>query len=238
MNKIAVKLTDIGKRFTLHHEKPTLVENILRKGKKEQFWALKEISLEVENSKKIGVVGPNGSGKTTLLEIISGITTPTTGEVITKGKVASLIELGAGFHPELTGEENILLNGLLTGMTKAEIQKKQREIINFADIGKFIDAPFYTYSSGMALRLGFSIAVYSDPDTLVLDENLSVGDRDFREKSYNKIQEFFAQGKTIIIASHLLDFLKEQCDRVVWIDKGRIRMDGPSRRVIRKYKQA
>lgn len=220
--KIAVELRNVSKKYTLYFEKPTLAENILNWKKKEEFFALKQINLNIKKGESVGFIGPNGSGKTTLLEIIAGITYPTTGIVKTYGKVVSLIDLEAGFHPELTGEENILLNGLLTGMSKEEIKKKMSKIKKFAGIGKFINAPFYTYSSGMRLRLGYSIVVYSDPEILVMDENLAVGDEDFRKRSKEKLHEFIKNGVTIMMASHNLDYLGEICQRLVKLRHGKI----------------
>ena len=235
MNDIAVKLTDVSKKYILHHEKPTLVENVLKGGQNEEFWALEDISLEIKKGERIGIIGPNGSGKTTLLEIIAGITAPTGGTVQTDGKLVSLIELEAGFHPELTGEENIFLNGMLVGMSKQEIKKKLKKIIDFADIGRFIDTPFYTYSEGMKLRLSFSIVAHTDPDIVLLDENMAVGDQEFRTKSYQRIQEFFNKGKTIIIVSHFLDFVEKSCDRVIWLENGSIMEQGKGKEMVKKY---
>lgn len=221
-NNIAVSLTSISKKYTLHHEKPTLVENILKRKKQEEFWALKDINLTINKGEKVGIIGPNGAGKTTLLKIISGITIPTTGYIKTKGKVVSLIELSAGFHADLTGEENIMLNGLLIGMTKNQLKSRLKNIINFANIGNFIDSPFYTYSSGMALRLGFSIAIHANPDILILDEHLSVGDKDFRKKASNKLLKCLQKGKTIVIASHQIDFIKKNTDSACWLKAGKL----------------
>lgn len=236
--KRAVELSKVSKKYTLYHEKPTLAENILNWKKKEKFFALKKISFAIKKGEAVGIIGPNGSGKTTLLEIIAGITVPTEGSVEMIGKVASLIEIDAGFHPELTGEENIYLNGLLVGMTKFEIGLKLNQIIDFADIGQFIDSPFYTYSSGMKLRLGFSIVVHTNLNILILDETLAVGDQNFQKKSFNKIQEFFRSGKTIIIVSHNLNYLKLNCDRVIWLEEGKIKRDGLARKVIQEYKSS
>ena len=235
MNDIAVKLTNVSKKYILRHEKPTLVENVLKIGRNEEFRALEDISLEIKKGERVGIIGPNGSGKTTLLEIIAGITTPTEGKVQTDGKLVSLIELEAGFHPELTGEENIFLNGMLVGMSKQEIKKKLKRIIDFAGIERFIDTPFYTYSEGMKLRLGFSVVINTSPDIVLLDENLAVGDKEFREKSYKKIQEFFKMGVTIIIVSHYLDFLRKNCNRIIWVERGVIKSDGNSREIITHY---
>lgn len=237
MSKFAVKLSNISKKFVVHHEKPTLVENILQRKTKEEFWALRNIQLSIKKGEKVGIIGSNGAGKTTLLKIIAGITTPTAGVLRTQGKVVSLIGLAAGFQPDLTGEENIMLSGLLIGMSKDEIKAKMNEIIKFADIGTFIDASFYTYSSGMALRLGFSIAVQADPDILILDDTLAVGDKDFQKKSFNKIQEFFSQGRTIILVSHQLKFLQQNCDRLIWLYEGRIVKKGKASQIIRMYKK-
>jgi ABC-type polysaccharide/polyol phosphate transport system ATPase subunit len=231
---IAIELSGICKKYILHHEKPTLVENIFRKRRNEEFWALRDIGLTIRKGERVGIIGKNGSGKTTLLEILAGITTPTKGGVETFGKIVSLIELEAGFHPELTGEENIYLNGLLVGMSKSEIDKRLKKIIAFADIGRFIDAPFYTYSEGMKLRLSFSIVTHTNADIVLLDENLSVGDREFSIKSYNKIREFIKEGKTIVIVSHRMDLLKEMCNRIVWMEEGRVKKVG-GRELIGKY---
>lgn len=238
MQDIVIKLTNISKKYVLHHEKPTLVENIFSRKTKEEFWALKKINIVIKKGEKVGIVGHNGSGKTTLLEIISGITVPTTGKIATSGRLATLIELEAGFHPDLTGEENIYFNGLMIGMSKNEIRANFKKIISFADIGVFIDAPMYTYSEGMKLKLGFSIMVHANPDILVLDENMAVGDRSFHNKSYSKIEEFIEQNKTIIVVTHYLEFLKKKCDRVIWLKEGKIIRDGGMRKVIKEYEQS
>ena len=182
----------------------------------------------------MGIIGRNGSGKTTILKIIAGITTPTRGAVAVHGRVVSLIELDAGFHPEFSGLENIYLNGLVIGMSKAEIDRNLQKIVKFSGLGKFIDTPQYTYSSGMSLRLGFSIAAHADPDILILDEGIAVGDEKFRKKSLAKINQFAKQGKTIVIVSHWLDYLKENCERIIWLEEGKITYDGDTS-VIDKY---
>ena len=199
-NQIAIKLTGVSKLYTIHHEKPTLVEKMV-KGREERFLALNDVSLTIKKGEKIGIIGPNGSGKTTLLKIIAGITTPTSGMIETHGKIVSLIDLEAGFHPDLTGEQNIYLNGMLLGMSKKEIRKMFNAIIRFADIGKFIDAPLFMYSSGMKLRLGFAVAVHANPDILILDEGFSVGDKKFQEKCNEKIDQLFRIKKTITESS-------------------------------------
>jgi ABC-type polysaccharide/polyol phosphate transport system ATPase subunit len=224
-NDIAIELKNITKEYIIHHEKPTLVEKFY-KGRDEKFIALNNISLTIKKGERVGIIGPNGSGKTTLLKIIVGITTSTQGAVHTYGKVVSLIDLEAGFHPDLTGYQNIFLNGMLLGMKKREIEKKLHTIIEFADIRQFIDAPMFTYSSGMALRLGFAVAVHADPDILILDENLTVGDRFFQQKAKKKLDELFSRQKTFIIVSHIPQLLQQYCKRFVIINNGTILQDG------------
>lgn len=216
--EVAIRLTGVTKQYILHHEKPTFSEKILKPKKKEIFTALNDINLTIYKGEKVGIIGPNGAGKTTLLKIISGITTPNSGKVETFGRIVSLIDLEAGFHPDLSGEENVFLNGLVVGMTKKEIQDKFQSILDFADIGKFIDAPLYTYSAGMKLRLGFAVAVHADPDILVLDEGFVAGDQNFQEKSSKKIEEFFQSGKTVLIVSHWLEYLEKVCQNFIYID--------------------
>lgn len=235
MNTIAIKLTHVSKEYIIHHEKPTLVEKFY-KGRNEKFWALKDINLTIRKGERVGIIGPNGSGKTTLLKIIAGITTPTSGAVETNGRIVSLIDIEAGFHPDLTGYQNIYLNGMLLGMTKQEITKKLHTIIQFANIKQFIDAPLFTYSSGMKLRLGFSVAVHADPDILILDEGLNVGDEYFQKKAFAKIESFFKQNKTIITVTHYMEFIQKYCDRIILLKEGQLLCDGgPS--IVAYYKK-
>lgn len=217
-NDVVISLSDISKKYIITHEKPTLVEDvsrILRFQKKEEYWALQNVNLKIYKGEKVGFYGPNGVGKTTLLKIIAGISAPTSGKVKTKGKIVSLISLDAGFHPDLTGQENIFLNGLIIGMSKAEIEAKFKQIIDFAGIGDFITAPLYTYSSGMRLRLGFSIAIHSQPDILLLDEIISMGDESFRKKTSSLMKKMFANGATLLLVSHQLEYLEANCDRLI-----------------------
>jgi ABC-type polysaccharide/polyol phosphate transport system ATPase subunit len=236
-NNLAVKLVNISKIYQLHHEKPTLIENIFRKNSREKFVALNNVNLEIEKGDKVGIIGPNGSGKTTLLKIISGIATPNQGKVQTWGKLVSLIDLSAGFHPELTGIENVYQNAMLLGMNRMETKNKLREIADFADIGGFFDAPMYTYSDGMKLRLGFSVAIAAEPDVLILDEGVAVGDENFQKKSSDKIEEFFKQRKTVIVVSHWLAYVGKNCQRVIWMEDSKIKMIGGADRVIRMYQR-
>lgn len=236
MNKnvpIAIQLTSVSKKYEIYHEKPTLVEKFV-KGNNETFWALKNVNLTIKQGEKIGIIGLNGSGKTTLLKLMAGITIPTTGTIQTFGRVVSLIELGAGFHSDLTGFQNIYINAMLLGLQKKEIDSKLSDIIAFADLKQFIDAPLFTYSNGMALRLGFSIAVHADPDILLLDENLSAGDSNFQKKSRNKLKEFFRKEKTIIVVTHHLDFVAATCQRILHIQNGSLIHDG-GKKVLTQY---
>ncbi len=223
---IAIKITNVEKDYSVKTEKPTFVEILLNRKDTTKYTALKDINLEIKKGEKLGIIGANGAGKTTLLKIIVGIATPKKGQVEVIGKVVSLINLMAGFHPEMSGLENIKLNGLLIGMSAKEIEEKNKRIIRFADIGKYIYAPLHTYSSGMKLRLGFSIAIHSNPDILVLDESISAGDEEFRNKVNKRIQDLFKKNKTIIVVSHWLNFLKENCNRIIWMEKGKIKKDG------------
>ncbi len=234
----AISLQKVNKEYILHHEKPTFVENIIKRGYQEKFVAINNLNLEIAQGEKVGIIGANGAGKTTILKLIAGITSPTSGKVSINGKVVSLIDVAAGFHPDLTGEENIFLNGLLIGMSKDEIQQKFDEIVSFADIGKFIDSPLYTYSAGMNLRLGFSIAIHSDPDILLLDEGVVAGDAEFTIKITERIDQFLKSGRTVIIASHWLEYLKRNCKRFFWIEGGLIKEDGGLEVIDRYEKKA
>jgi len=233
---LAIKVKNVTKTYVLRHEKPTLIENLLYKSKNETHVALKNISFSVQEGDRLGIIGSNGSGKTTLLKLIAGITKQQKGSIKVNGKIVSLIDLSAGFHPDLTGEENIYLNGLVIGMNRKEIAEKKQSIIKFADIGKFIDAPLYTYSSGMQLRLGFSVAIHSSPDLLLLDEGFAVGDENFRLKANKKILEFKKQAKTLIMVSHWLEELERNCNKILWLEEGKIKAYGSKKTILDKYK--
>jgi ABC-type polysaccharide/polyol phosphate transport system ATPase subunit len=222
---VAIQLTNISKQYTIHHEKPTLMEKIY-KGKNEKFWALQNINLTIKKGERVGIIGPNGSGKTTLLKIITGITTPTTGIVITHGKIISLIDLEAGFHSDLTGIQNIYLNGMLLGMTNMDIEKIVPDIIAFAEIRQFIDVPLFTYSEGMKLRLGFSIAIHAKPNILILDENLGVGDETFLKKSISIINSMMFKGVTLVITTHSPRVIQKYAARLILLRHGQIEKEG------------
>ena len=189
--------------------------------RKDEFWAVQDVSFEVKQGEVLGIIGPNGSGKTTLLKMINGIFMPDKGKIEVNGRVGALIEVGAGFHPLLTGRENIYVNGAILGMSKKEIDKKFDEIVEFADIGDFLDTPVKYYSSGMFVRLGFAVAVHCDPDILLVDEVLAVGDLSFSLKCHRKMSEFRQKGKTVVLVSHNMQAIRNICEKVVWLDGGK-----------------
>lgn len=204
----------------------------LRKG---EFWSLTDVSFKLKKGEGLGIIGQNGSGKSTLLRLINGIFPPDKGKISVRGKIGALIAVGAGFHPHLTGRENIYLNGTILGMTRQEVEKKFDRIIDFADIGDFIDAPVSTYSSGMSVRLGFSIAIHSEPEILLADEILAVGDLSFALKCYRKISEFRRGGGSILLVSHSIQLIRNSSNSVLWLDKGNVVAYGPTQEVCDKY---
>ena len=220
-DETAIELRDVTKIYFVHHEKPTFAERILH-GNYEKFCAVNKLSLTIKKGERVGLIGPNGSGKTTLLKLITGISTPTSGTISTSGKIVSLIDLEAGFHPDMTGIQNIFLSGMLIGMSRNDIEKNLQKIIKFAGIGRFIDTSVFTYSSGMKLRLGFAIAAYSNPTIIAIDENVSVGDYKFRKKIWRWIDSFIKKGHTLILASHEMSIINSLCTRIVKLDKGMI----------------
>ena len=224
----AIKVQDLTKTFRLSHERSGSLKALalaFRRTKTEDLYALKGINFSVRAGETLAVIGKNGSGKSTLLGIMSRVYRPTSGIVTMNGRVSSLLELGAGFHHELTGIENIYLNGSILGMRRREIDKCLDHIISFAELEPFIDAPIRTYSSGMIMRLGFSIAIQVDPDILLVDEVLAVGDENFQQKCYTKVRELQSLGKTIVFVSHDLQAVKEVATRAIWLDSGEIRAD-------------
>ena len=210
----------------------------LRRKKEETFWALKDVSLEVKEGEVLGLIGRNGAGKTTLLKILSRITRPTTGWAEIHGRVGSLLEVGTGFHPELTGRENTFLSGAILGMGKAEIERKFDEIVAFAELEKFIDTPVKHYSSGMYVRLAFAVAAHLEPEILLVDEVLAVGDINFQKKCLGKMGDVARAGRTVVLVSHQLNQIRRLCQRVVWIDDGSVRQDGPTHEVVSAYESA
>jgi ABC-type polysaccharide/polyol phosphate transport system ATPase subunit len=234
----ALNIQGLWKGYRIYYEKILLKElfwNLPLKKYKEYFWALKDISFSIDKGETLGIIGRNGSGKTTLLRCLCGISKPTKGSIHSCGKTVGLLELGAGFQPDLTGRENIYLNGLLLGLNKSQISSCLNSIIEFADIGKFINAPLRTYSAGMYLRLGFAIAVQVDPDILLIDEVLAVGDEAFQEKCFDKIREFRKKNKTIIIVSHNMNAIDKLCYKAIFLKNGQIYKQGATHKVIRCY---
>src|SRR3989442_8652813 len=201
----------------------------------ETFPALKDVSFSVPKGSTYGVIGRNGSGKSTALKLVAGITKPTSGAVRVEGRISALIELGAGFHPEISGRENVFINGIMLGLSKRQIQERFNEIVDFAELREFIDAPVKTYSSGMYMRLGFAVAIHVDPDVLLVDEVLAVGDEGFTHKCLDKFSELRRRGKTILLVTHSLSLVERFCDTAVWLDAGHVRAHGDPRRVIDEY---
>lgn len=258
MNNISIRVKDIGKQYHIGVKKEkygSLREKItnafatpfrrvskLLRGQAtgaadldEVFWALEDVSFEVKRGEVVGIIGRNGAGKSTLLKILARITEPNKGFAEIYGRVGSLLEVGTGFHPELTGRENVYLNGAILGMKKSEIESKFDEIVDFSDVEKFIDTPIKHYSSGMNLRLAFAVAAHLEPEILLMDEVLAVGDASFQRKCLNKMESVGKQGRTVIFVSHNLPAVARLCERTILIDKGRVALDGPTHQVLGKY---
>jgi lipopolysaccharide transport system ATP-binding protein len=219
--------------------KSALVGRSLASGLKpeESIAALETVDFAVHSGEAFGVIGGNGSGKSTLLKLVAGMLKPTTGRITVAGRVAALIELGAGFHPEISGRENVFINGAVLGLSRKQIERRYADIVEFSGLGDFMEEPVKNYSSGMYVRLGFAVAVNTDPDVLLVDEVLAVGDEAFAHRCLRRIEEFLAAGKTLLLVSHSLDLVEGVCDRVLWLDNGRQRLTGEPRRVIDAYRQ-
>lgn len=239
----AIRLEKVSVRYTAPNERVgTFKEYIIRslQGKihHESFWALHDVDLTVYQGEAFGLIGHNGAGKSTLLKLIARVLRPTSGRVWVRGRVAPLLEIGAGFHPELSGRENVYLNGAMLGFTRKEMEKKFDGIVEFAEIANFIEAPIRTYSSGMWARLGFAVATDVDPDILIVDETLSVGDEEFQRKSSTRIQSIREQGATILLVSHNMTLIEQMCKRAAWLDHGRVQIVGNVNDVIKAYRQS
>src|SRR5512143_1054371 len=234
-------VTKIYRRYAHRHQFTTLKSALLGGTltsdlrPDETFAAVRDVSFQVPSGCTFGVVGRNGSGKSTVLKLVAGITKPTEGRVRVDGRISALIELGAGFHPEISGRENVFINGIMLGLTKREIASRFDEIVEFADLRDFIDAPVKTYSSGMYVRLGFAVAIHVNPDVLLVDEVLAVGDEAFTHKCLDKFAEFRRRGKTILLVTHSLSLVERFCDEALWLDHGRARATGDPRRVVSSY---
>ncbi|MBO6195685.1 MAG: ABC transporter ATP-binding protein [Bacilli bacterium] len=237
-NEYAIRIRNLKKDFKLNSDKArTLKEKILfsKRNKVERITILKDIDLDIKRGETVALIGTNGSGKSTLLKLMTRIIYPTKGTVKTYGKLTSLLELGAGFHPDFTGRENIYFNAAIFGLTKQEIEKRIDQIIEFAELGEFIDNPVRTYSSGMYMRLAFSIAINVDAEILLIDEILAVGDQHFQDKCFAKLKELKESDKTIVIVTHSLEQVKKLCNRAIWIKDGKVEMDDIPEKVVEKY---
>lgn len=237
-NNVAIQVKEMSKDFKIYYDKPsTLKERLVfwNKSKKEIRTVLDNINIEINKGETVALIGTNGSGKSTLLKLMTKIIYPSKGVVLTNGKLTSLLELGAGFHPDFTGRENIYFNASIFGLTKAEIDNRLDEIIAFSELGEYIDNPVRTYSSGMYMRLAFSVAINVDADILLIDEILSVGDQHFQDKCFEKLYQLKASDKTIVIVTHSLDSVKNLCNRAIWIYDGKVRIDGNPNQVIDEY---
>lgn len=242
MNSNAIiKIEGISKRYQIGTKEPyyslrdSFVNAFKKKKPKEEFWALKDINFEVQQGEMVGIIGRNGAGKSTLLKILSRITPPTKGKITMHGRVASLLEVGTGFNPELTGRENIYLNGAILGMTKKEISRKFDEIVAFSEIEKFLDTPVKRYSSGMYVRLAFAVAAHLEPEILIVDEVLAVGDAQFQKKCLGKMGEVAKGGRTVLFVSHNMGAIEQLCKKCVWIENGKIKDTGDTYSITEKY---
>src|ERR1700677_542661 len=255
MSDFTIKAEGLGKKYFLRHQaagrqyvalRDVLTEkakSLFSPGKGargnrntiEEFWALKDVSFEIKQGEAVGIIGRNGAGKSTLLKLLSRITEPTKGRIRLRGRVASLLEVGTGFHPELTGRENIFLNGAVLGMARAEIKKKFDEIVAFAEVEKFLDTPVKRYSSGMYMRLAFAVAAHLEPEILIIDEVLAVGDATFQKKCLGRMREVSTQGRTVLFVSHNMGAITTLCQKAYWLDRGKLVGGGPVREVVDNY---
>ena len=238
MGTPAVTVDGVWKNFRLYQEKNQHLKSTLLRGRRaryEEFWALKGIDFEIQHGESFGIIGSNGSGKSTLLKCLAGILTPDKGCITHDGRVVALLELGAGFHPELSGRENVYLNGAILGMSRGDIDRSFDEIVEFSGLERFIDTPVKNYSSGMVVRLGFAVATNVDPEILVIDEVLAVGDASFQQRCYERIESFRQDGRTIILVSHGLAQITQLCSKAAWIEKGDLKKVGPALEVVSDY---
>ena len=238
MNDVAIKVNQLSKVYKLYNKPVDRLKesiNILKKKYHKDFYALDDISFEVKKGETIGIIGKNGSGKSTLLKIITGVLNPTSGNIDVNGKIAALLELGAGFNPQFTGLENIYLNGTIMGYSKGEMDKKISQIVEFADIGEFINQPVKTYSSGMFVRLAFSVAINVEPDILIVDEALAVGDMAFQAKCISKMKSLMEKGVTVLFVTHDIATIKKMCTRCVYLSSGKIKSIGPAADIADQY---
>ncbi|MGQ9503164.1 MAG: ABC transporter ATP-binding protein, partial [Anaerolineae bacterium] len=238
----AIRFDHVSRRFVLHHHRVRSFQELVIRllhgqgnGRREVFWALSDVSFEVKRGEMVALVGPNGAGKSTVLKLISRIIDPTSGRIVVNGRVGALLELGTGFHPDLTGRENIFLNGAILGLRREEINRRLDDIIAFAEMERFIDVPVKHYSSGMYVRLGFSVAVHTEPDILLVDEVLAVGDAAFQRRCLERIDQMRANGTTIMFVSHDLNAVRRLCQRAIWLERGCLVADGAPEAVVGEY---
>jgi ABC-2 type transport system ATP-binding protein len=234
----SVEIRNVSKKFRLYKEKPSSLKArlISSRARAEDFWAVRDVSFDIEPGHSVGLIGPNGSGKTTLLKMIAGILRPTSGSLVTRGRIAALLELGAGFHPELTGRENVYLNAAFLGLSRKETDAVYDDIVAFAELPDFMDNQVKFYSSGMLVRLGFAVAVHVDPAILLVDEVLAVGDEAFQHKCLDRVRQFQRDGRTIIFVTHAVDLVRQICDRAVMLDHGVIHSQGAPDQVVRDFR--
>lgn len=232
-----VRVVDVSKQFNLHHDKSLKERLVNRRSNEEEFWALRRVSFELEESNTLGLIGANGSGKSTLLKLVAGILTPTNGYVERRGRMAALLELGAGFHPDLTGRENVYMNASILGLSRRQTDEYFDAIVDFSGIEQFIDNQVKFYSSGMYVRLAFAVAVHVDPELLLIDEVLAVGDEPFQRKCMKRIKEFQRDGRTIVLVTHAIDVVRQLCDRVIMLDKGEVVVDGKPQEAARAFRE-
>jgi ABC-type polysaccharide/polyol phosphate transport system ATPase subunit len=233
-----ISFQNVSKSFHLHSGQKLMRDHLVRffrRRKKERFFALKHVTFDVNPGESMAVIGPNGAGKSTLLSLVAGLSQPDEGAVCVNGRVAALLELGAGFHPDLTGAENVRLNALLLGLTRKRTRDLFDEIVEFAEVGDFISEPLRTYSNGMVMRLAFSVAINVDPEILLVDEVLAVGDAAFQEKCFERVHQFRRSGKTLLCVSHASGMVQKLCDRALWLDHGSVVMTGPIQEVTEAY---
>ena len=240
MNSPAIELHNVGKRYILHKQKPFMASEIfnrwiLRRDLREQFWALQDVSFTIQRGEAVAFIGHNGAGKSTLLGVIAGTIRPTLGTVAHNGRIGALLELGAGFHPDLTGRENIYLNASLLGLSRQTVEERFDRILAFSELEEFIDVPLRNYSSGMQMRLGFSVAIHIDPEILILDEVFAVNDASFQGKCIERIRELRKVSKTLIFVTHTHQYVSEFCNRAIWLDHGKVLADGHPSEVLLKH---
>ena len=238
MSDVAVKVDHVTKSFRMYHERNQSLKSAIMRGRTsvhEDFLALRDVTFDVPVGSTFGLIGSNGSGKSTLLKCLANIYYPNEGSISHFGRIAAMLEVGSGFHAELSGRENIFLNGSILGMSKKDVTRKFDEIVDFSGVEKFIDQPVKNYSSGMYVRLGFAIAINVDPDILVVDEVLAVGDQDFQDKCFQKFVDFKEQGKTVILVSHSMQTVQTMCDHVAWLNHGELNAVGAAEPTIKAY---